>query len=70
MNEVIAHIDISTPTGRRIVNELRKHTKTVRIEYLEPERNIEEGWHTVQEVFRGVEKKMNKHYGSNEKLKY
>ena len=70
MTEVIAHIDISTPTGRRIVNELRKHTKTVRMEYLEPEKDAEEGWHTVQEVFNDIEYKMNTHYGSNERLKY
>ena len=29
----IATIDISTPTGRKLIKELQKHTRTVYIEY-------------------------------------
>ena len=48
MNEVIAHIDISTPTGRRIVNDLRKHTKTVRMEYPD---SMDKKTYTLEESF-------------------
>jgi len=34
---VTARIDISTPTGRKIVRELEKHPKTVVMTYEEPE---------------------------------
>lgn len=37
---VIANIDISTHTGRKIVRELEKHKKVVQIIY--PDSNIEE----------------------------
>jgi hypothetical protein len=70
VNEVIAHIDISTPTGRRIVNELQKHRKSVRMEYPESEIIAEQKWHTIKDVFGEVEKKLNDHYGSHLHLKY
>lgn len=68
MNEVIAHIDISTPTGRRIVRELEKHKKTVKIEYPIPPEIAGKQWHTEDEVWSMVEKKLNDHYGTNYKL--
>ena len=37
MNQAIAHIDISTATGRRLVKELEKHKEVVKVEYLLPE---------------------------------
>ena len=42
---VIANIDISTPTGRKIVRELEKHKRVVQLTYPEPivqEKVIEE----------------------------
>jgi len=42
---VIANIDISTPTGRKIVRELEKHKRVVQLTYPEPivqEKIIEE----------------------------
>jgi len=33
---VIANIDISTPTGRKIVRELEKHKRVVQLTYPEP----------------------------------
>jgi hypothetical protein len=42
---VIANIDISTPTGRKIVSELEKHKRVVQLTYPEPivqEKIIEE----------------------------
>lgn len=48
---VIANIDISTPTGRKIVRELEKHNRVVKITYPEAE-EIPEGAVTIEE---GVE---------------
>ncbi|MDO9634911.1 MAG: hypothetical protein Q7J05_07750 [Paludibacter sp.] len=70
MNQVIAHIDISTPIGRRLVKELEKHKKTVKVEYPLPEAISGQKWHTIEEVFNEVEKELNDHYGTNLKLKY
>jgi hypothetical protein len=42
---VISNIDISTPTGRKIVRELEKHKRVVQLTYPEPivqEKIIEE----------------------------
>ncbi len=33
---ITAHIDTSTPTGRRILRELEAHKKVVKIDYPEP----------------------------------
>jgi hypothetical protein len=62
MNEVIAHIDISTPTGRRIVNELQKHRKSVRMEYPESEIGISEKTYTHEEVFGNLKKRLRNYY--------
>lgn len=65
-NEVIAHIDISTPSGRKIVRELEKK-KVVKIEYPLP-KGINGKTYSVDEAFQMVEKKLNDHYGTNYKL--
>jgi len=70
MNQVIAHIDISTQIGRRLVKELEKHKKAVRVEYPVPEAISGQKFYTVAEVFSEVEKELNEHYGTNLKLKY
>ena len=68
-NKVIATIDISRPAGRKIVRELQ-NKRTVTLEYPAPSDFEGQKWHTVEEVFVEVEKKLNDHYGSNLKLKY
>jgi len=70
MNQAIAHIDITTPTGRRLVKELEKHKKTVKVEYPLPEAIVDEQTYTHEEVFGELEKKLNEHYGTSYKLKY
>jgi len=70
MNQVIAHIDISTPIGRKLVKELEKHKKAVRVEYPLPEAISGQNFYTIDEVFSEVEKELNDHYGTNLKLKY
>jgi hypothetical protein len=63
MNEVIAHIDISTPTDRRIVNELQKHRKSVRMEYLESENIVNVKTYTLEESFDECCDILSKNYG-------
>lgn len=70
MNQVIAHIDISTVAGRRLVRELQKHKEVVKVEYPLPEELSGQKVYTVEEVFSKLEKKLNDHYGTNIKLKY
>jgi hypothetical protein len=41
--EVTAKINISSPTGRRLVRELEKHTKVVELEYPTDTELIPEG---------------------------
>jgi len=41
--EVKAKINISSPTGRRLVRELEKHTKVVKLEYPTDTKSIPEG---------------------------
>jgi len=70
MSEVIAYINTETPTGRRIIRDLEKHTKTVRMEYPPVKDIASKGMHSVEEVFGKLEKKLNDHYGTDFKLKY
>ena len=67
MSEVIAYINTETPTGRRIVSDLEKHTKTVRMEYPLPEADKEASY-THEEVWKRFEKKFNEHYGTDYKF--
>ncbi|MDD4970314.1 MAG: hypothetical protein PHT07_12890 [Paludibacter sp.] len=52
---VIANIDVSTPTGRKIVRELEKHKRVVQITYPDVE-TIPEGSITLEE---GIEELWN-----------
>ncbi len=62
MNQVIAHIDISTPIGRRLVKELEKHRKVVRIEYSLPEAIAGQKTYSVDEVFNECYDILSEHY--------
>jgi len=70
MNQVIAHIDNSTETGRLLDKEPEKHKEDVKVECLLPESLSGQKVFTIEEVFSKVEKKLNDHYGTNNKLKY
>jgi len=58
---VIANIDDSTPTGRKIVRELEKHKRVVTLSYIEAdkipdgcislEEGIEEFWKHLEDRF-------------------
>ncbi len=59
MNEVIARIDISTPSGRKIVREL-ENKKAVKIEYPLHE-GINGKTYTHEEVFGKLRTKLKEH---------
>ena len=69
MDKVKVQIDVSTPTGRRLLREVAKHPKTAIVEYPIPESVNGEKLYTLKEIFTEVEKDLNTHYGSNCKLK-
>ena len=66
--EVTAIIDISTPAGRKIVRELEKHKKLVKVTYPMPigEDGKTEETFSVEEVFEELDTKLKKHYGITE----
>ena len=64
---VIAHIDISRPSGRKIVREI-ENKRAVKMEYPMNEEIAGKKWHTVDEVFAMVEKKINDRYGTNYRI--
>ena len=68
MNEILVRIDITSPTGRKIVRELEKHKRTVKVEYPLPE-SISGVTYSHEEVWKELEDKFNEHYKTNYKFK-
>jgi len=66
--KVTAKIDSSTPAGRKIVRELEKHKKLVKVTYPMPigEDGKTEETFSVEEVFEELDTKLKKHYGITE----
>jgi len=62
---VTAHIDISTPTGRRILRELQTHKRVVKIDYPLPvgEDGLTKKTYSVEETFDNLYEKLEEHYG-------
>jgi hypothetical protein len=62
---VTAHIDISTPKGRKIVQELERNKKIVEIENPMPvgEDGLPAETHSLDESFEKLWNKMEEHYG-------
>ena len=72
MMTVTAHIDVSTPQGRKIVMELEKHKKYVQIDNPFPlgeDGNPIETF-SVEESFEKLWKKMDEHYGYDIRKKW
>ena len=66
--EVTAKINISTHAGQKIVSELEKHMKLVKITYpisLREDGKTEQTY-SVEEVFKELDTKLKKHYGITE----
>ena len=62
---VIANIDISTPTGRKIVCELKKYKRVVRLTYPEPivQKKVIEETISLEEAEEYLWNKMEESYG-------
>jgi hypothetical protein len=61
---VTATIDVSSPTGRRLVRELEKHKRVVKIDNPLPigADGLPEKTYSVDEVFDKLRKKLEAHY--------
>lgn len=70
MNTVNVQIDITSPTGRRLLREVEKYPEIAKIEYPLPEGMAGQKTYTHEEVWSKVEEKLNDHYGSDLKLEY
>lgn len=70
MQTVNVQIDISSPTGRKLMNEIQKHPKAAKIQAEMPESISEGQTYSLNEAFSKVEEKLNDHYGTNTELKY
>ncbi|GHT73049.1 hypothetical protein FACS189456_3020 [Bacteroidia bacterium] len=69
MNTIVtAEIDVATSTGRNIVKELTRHTRSVKLNYPHIE-NKSEKTYTHQAVWKNVERILNDHYGTDYQLK-
>ncbi|MFA7493034.1 MAG: hypothetical protein WCZ43_05915 [Proteiniphilum sp.] len=62
MSTVIAKIDISGPTGKRILRDLQNHPKVAKIEIPLPKELEEKKLYTVEEAFKGLREKVKQHY--------
>jgi len=51
MNTVNVQINIDTPAGRRLLREVEKHPKVVKVEYPEPDAMAGQKTYTHDEVF-------------------
>jgi hypothetical protein len=59
---VIANIDDSTPTGKKIVKELEKHTRVVKLSY--PEQvEIPEGCRTLEDGIKEIWNQLENKFG-------
>ena len=66
MNTVTAEIDVTTPTGRKVVRELGKR-RCVKLTF--PDVNDGVTTYTHKEVWEKMENKLNQFYGTDHKLK-
>lgn len=53
-------IDDSSPTCKRIINDLRKHPKVVKFEETVFTGDVSDGYLTGEEFFAGIKKELNK----------
>ena len=59
---VIANIDDSTPTGRKIVKELEKHKRVVKLSYPE-QKEIPDGCRTLEEGIKEIWNQLENKFG-------
>lgn len=59
---VTAQINIDTPIGRKILRELEKHPKIVKVDYPLPEAIAGQATYTAEEVFDECLDNLSNHY--------
>jgi hypothetical protein len=62
METINVRINITTPTGRRLLREMEKHPKTVIVDYPLPEGIPEHRTYTIEESFDECCKILSDHY--------
>jgi hypothetical protein len=62
MQSVNVKIDISTPTGRRLIREVEKHPRIAKIEYLVPDEINGIKTYSAEEVFEECYDILSNHY--------
>lgn len=70
MNSFNDQIDISSPKGRRFLQEVIKHPKIARIEQIDPRILNPATSKSHNEIWKEMEEKLNKFYNSDLKLDY
>jgi hypothetical protein len=69
MNTITVEINIASPTGRRILNDLQKHPKTVKVvTQIDPRIVNPPSDMSHNQIWKDMESKLNEHYGSDLKL--
>lgn len=68
--EVIARINIDSPTGRKLLREVEKHPEVAKIEQIDPRTINPPSEKTHAEIWEQLEQKLNLHFGTKLKLKY
>lgn len=62
MQAINVQIDISTPTGRKLLNEIQKHPKVAKIQTEIPQSILEGKTYTVEESFDKCIDILSEHY--------
>ena len=62
METINVRINITTPTGRRLLREMEKHPKTAIVEYPLPEGLPEQRTYTIEESYDECCKILSDHY--------
>ncbi len=69
MNTITVEINIATPTGKRILNDLQKHPRTVKVlNETDPKSINPPSEKTHNQIWKNMESKLNKHFGSDLKF--
>jgi hypothetical protein len=69
MNTITVEINITSPTGRRILNDLQKHPKTVKVvTQIDPRTTNPPSDMSHNQIWKNMERKLNEHYDSDLKL--
>ena len=63
MPTINVQIDLSTPTGRRLLREVEKYPKAAKVDYPLPEGIAGQQTYTLEESYKECENILSKNYG-------